>query len=228
VNTTHIGSLPYLTIHEAIEFNKQFTLPCLPTLPRLNQDEWMINQFLCGFMVQGHKLPFCCFEPFFEEFGGRVKIQVCGIQTLHNNLPSQVSKSDFIDWYIRVVRQFVDSIENELILFFDEPDLQQLDTEIWDVYSMFDKYELGIHSCAKGDWTNLDLRAFKHISFDSKLISESEIEYLRLKSKVLYYGDIDTSTGENYGSNIGEDDYLTPSCGLALSSFDLSTLKNNI
>ena len=86
MKTTHIGSLPFLSTTEAIEFNRQLSLPCLPTLPLLSQDEWMLNQFLAGFMQEDHQLPFSCLEDFFNTYSDKVKVQLCGIQTLFNHL----------------------------------------------------------------------------------------------------------------------------------------------
>ena len=222
MNTTHIGSLPYLSVDEAVQFNNHITLPCLPTLPKLFANEWMLNQFLCGFMLEEHVLPFCCADEFFKKYKGRVKIQLCGIQTLFNNIPYPVEKSNFVSWYTKTVRRFLDTIENEFVLFFDEPDLRSLDIELWKVYSQFNLKDQGIHSCAKGDWKKFDLSSFNHISFDSRLISSTEIDHLRKNNKILYFGDLDTKSGDSFNSIIKESDFLTPSCGLALN--DLSSV----
>ncbi len=222
MKTTHIGSLPFLTIEDAIDFNRGLSLPCLPTLPLMDQNEWMIAQFTSGLMKMDHKLSFSCFEAFFSEFKGRVKVQVCGIQTLFNNLPktsTSIDIDDFINWYFKVVNSFVSIIPNDFVLFFDEPDLRNLNTKLWSTYSEFEA-ELGIHSCAKGDWTLLNLKAFKHISFDSKLITEKEIKFLRENGKTLYCGGINSKNGKVLYLK-SENDFLTPSCGLALTELDM-------
>ena len=119
MKTTHIGSLPYKSIRQAVDFNLGLSLPALPTIPRLFEDEWMINQFSSGFMIDEHELSFSCFDEFFKNFRGKVKVQVCGILTLFNNAPKKnVSVTEKTDWYLLVLKRFLAKIPTDYILFF--------------------------------------------------------------------------------------------------------------
>ncbi len=220
MKTTHIGSLPYLSIEEAIAFNEGLTLPALPTIPKLYDNEWMINQFSSGFMKSDHELPFSCFNQFIERFKGKIKVQVCGIQTLYNNSTKDFEKDAFKHWYLLVVKRFLKRIPNEYILFFDEPDLRDLDNSLWEIYREFE-VERGIHCCAKVDWKMLDLSYFPNISFDSSMIDIEDIELLRRIKKDLFFGNIDTRTGVKTmltGQLKTDHDFESPACGLALTS----------
>ena len=225
MKSTHIGSLPFKSIDQAVDFNLELDLPCLPTIPNFDEKEWMLNQFTSGFMQKGHIIPFSCFEKFFDKFTGRVKVQLCGIQTLYNNSPLEMNKLNFIDWYIQTVKSFIDRIPNKFILFFDEPDLRDLDQEVWNTYKKFTGYDLGIHCCGDINWRKLDLDSFKHISFDLYLISSSDIRSLRERQKTLYFG-LDTKTSDKLDEfAVFEDEFLTPSCGLALKSEKEANLR---
>jgi len=222
MKTTHIGSLPYKSIRQAVDFNLGLSLPALPMIPRLFEDEWMINQFSSGFMNADHELSFSCFDEFFKNFQGKVKVQVCGILTLFNNAPKKnVSVTEYTDWYLLVLKRFLAKIPTDYILFFDEPDLRNFNKSLWDCYSGLTGIELGLHCCASLKWSALDLSSFNHISFDQSLMSKEDLSYLNGLNKTLYYGVYDTHTGESLGT-VGEDQFLSPKCGLALSTDDVT------
>jgi len=224
MKTTHIGSLPFLELREAVDFNIGLSLPCVPTLPFFNESELMLNQFLDGFLDVEHEIQFLCLDLFLKKFKGKkIKIQFCGIQTLFNSQKISQDKELIKSWYTNTIKKLLSTIPNEVVIFFDEPDLRCLDKQLWSAYKNFKEYSLGLHSCSSLNWKSLSLDEFEYISFDTHLLSEESKSFLVGLDKILLWGSLNTIDGSlSVDSLVGcrRGDYLSPSCGLGLSSLE--------
>lgn len=158
-----MGSLPYQSPKEAIEFVKKVsgTLPFMPQLPESHPEEDMIAQVVRGFEIGGWD-NLCCssWELFFETFlhSPRLKIQVAGPFTVARTL-SQPYEGVFLNWisFWKGLRDQIDKLtfSGELWVQIDEP-FWNAKTPLPDSYGNLlcsvrgsrKKTRVGIHSCA--------------------------------------------------------------------------------
>lgn len=245
--STHVGSLPFTNIKEAIEFNKKLDLPSLPTLPSISENEYMLQQIAGGiknikienFKIVTNKLvlndefkiKFLALDDFISEFKNTtIKWQVVGPMTLLKSFAFQLSKKDqecLLSWYQKLILNFhLDLIKNfkQVYLILDEP---LFDIKLRPELSASIKYfkqmniEVGLHCCAKLKPTDLNGFNLDMLSIDCSLYSSEELIEFRAACNTIVAGMISSVTAESIKIPKGfirSNDFISPTCGLAFSS----------
>ncbi len=225
MKTTHIGSLPFTKLEQALDYTFSFDLPVLFTLPK-NEDSFFMLEELC-YLITGknqieklqlniQKIPFI--DAFFKKSNGLFKYQLCGPITFYEScLKGQgFLRKDFYQFYqegiLKVVEGFGKELQN-LVFFIDEPELTKADRESFlflDALCLELKKEfniqVGLHSCATLNEDKISLEKFDYLNIDACINSE------KLVTSVNSIG-IDLNTKVNK-----EFELITPRCGLALKS----------
>jgi methionine synthase II (cobalamin-independent) len=254
--TTHVGSLPFTSINEAIEFTFKFDIPVLFTLPMLNPKEFMhlelidklkVGEFTDDKIVfnnlinTDHTITSNYEKEFFEHLEvlsvKRFKFQQTGPITLYELSDKSVDLEKIIE---SILPKFLELLERlskrgNLIFIIDEPML----------YLHFDKHiaslnkllrdlntikgiDVGIHTCSKLTPSQLNLIDCKYINLDSSLYLASELALINNK---LFVGikcteAMDIETATKSTEYLNKTEILSPSCGLAFES--IKTISSNI
>lgn len=176
--STHIGSLPFTSLQDAIDFNKGFDIPVISSLGNLNPKEFILEQIVSGInncsivdfkikrtpntqleFLKNYNIEFEILDEFVKTFGGmEVKWQIVGPITLMQSFEVKLSHSEkkqFIEWYLNLILIFHHRIKGKFTkvhLFLDEP-LYDSSEEIFlkecvDTLKQ-NNISLGIHCCQK-------------------------------------------------------------------------------
>jgi len=139
-----IGSLPFSDIKSALDYSFSFSIPTLCSLPKLDQDEFMVDQALRetdNYVYKNHRLVksekkyqarlrFCSEEEFFKrlekrpEDNSKYKWQACGPLTLASTLDHHPDENEIIESYIQKLLRTQKSFNQrntKCVFFIDEP-----------------------------------------------------------------------------------------------------------
>lgn len=244
IDTTHIGSLPFLDTLRAVEFNKNFSLPVLSTLPKLSTSEFMIEQLLIGMenvkfvdhllvsegnvKLKNYKFNFLIEKDFVHFFSGsNIKWQILGpitfLKLFSPKSVDKILKQKILSWHIDNIKnyqQFLNKHFNNITLFLDEPMLVT-ENEVKELNSFINKLDINnivIHNCSSfkpSIYKSLDKNI--SLSFDLLVIDDEKIDEFSILSHMLYAGVI---SGENLNIKSLPERFqsrlkaVTPSCGL--------------
>lgn len=176
--TFFVGSLPFLSVEEAIQFVKDNSsyLPFLPQLPELNPQEDMIGQVLRGFDLgfwdEKASIALELFQNTFSE-SPQFKFQIAGPYTVSRTLSLPFNEiypkwSELVLHLSKQLRQ--GAFLGELFLQVDEPYGLPKGTALLlaDVQKEIPNSALGLHSCAteRPLLTEEELNCFRFLSFD--------------------------------------------------------------
>ncbi|MFM8269047.1 MAG: hypothetical protein ACKN9V_02570, partial [Pseudomonadota bacterium] len=186
--TFFVGSLPFKSVKEAIQFVKDNSphLPFLPQLPELNSQEDMIGQVLRGFELgYWDEKASIALEAFQNEFceSPRFKIQIAGPHTVARTLSLSIDEiypkwASLVLGISKQLRQ--GTFTGELWLQIDEPFWPPKGTAflLRDLQKEIPKSVFGIHSCAteRPQPDAKELEFFRFFSFDCSRTPFSETE----------------------------------------------------
>lgn len=237
--STHIGSLPFQSIEEAIEFNQRLDLPVLSTLPLLDANEFMLEQVALGIpsaQVQSFKIflpetvklfdyefSFITLQETIKAFHSKsIKWQIVGPLTLVNSLVDKTHSKRIIEWHTKNIINYhlkLKSYFKDVILFLDEPllsgDLEVL-KKCCENLKQHD-LKLGIHSCANFNPQDLLNFHFDVLSYDSAFHQAKDLRDLKNKSIMLCGGVLHTSELSIQDDQYELLDFVAPACGMAFS-----------
>lgn len=248
-HTTHIGSLPFLDLDKTIEFNSRFDIPVLSTLPKLDSNEFMIDQVVFGMKNVEHsnfqlsinsqikledfQFQFCLRDLFIKAFKNKtIKWQILGPVTLLKLFKTPLSsktKNKILSWHSQNILNFHKELTTEfskVIFFLDEPMLSTSDdmgllNRFLDMLSLDN---MGMHNCSELNICIINkLPSNLALSFDMKLLNDELIDQLGRSKNPLYNGIIDTLDMSLLSATPTFLQYayaVTPSCGLALSDIN--------
>lgn len=145
-----IGSVPFESVDEAMDFSLEHHIAFLPQLTARGEE--MTEQARTG-----HHL---CMKDFSQTPGPK-KFQLCGPHS------SKVPHKSVL----KTAKSIIESLkEDDLLLFIDEPILPFLTDEDREFYSELSKLtDIGIHCCGNTSWHSLSTLPIKYISFDAEL-----------------------------------------------------------
>ncbi|MBC77547.1 MAG: hypothetical protein CME64_16200 [Halobacteriovoraceae bacterium] len=240
-----IGSLPFESVEEAIDYVFSFDVPTLPNLPQLYEDEFMLNQaFECleGYSFTGAAvkvdsqkksslLSFSAKSEFFERLGSTYKWQACGPLTLLSALDHHTKSEEILDNYldqlIATQKEFNILSSDPFLFLLDEPVLAFCEDNIDVLKRFISKLKssstlklgrVGIHACSKVSLSTLQTLGLELYALDPSLYSSDEMKELQksLGSRLVYTPVSSKGAEINYRPH--EEEYSAPSCGGALSS----------
>lgn len=226
IQITHVGSLPFLEVKEALEFSFSFDIPALFTLPNRSEKEFLGQDIVELMKVE---MPFY-YNEFKEEALKRntktIKYQIVGPITLKRLYPCFKTPE-----LLRLCKKIISNLQADfnLILAIDEPYLFKADElEILELKSFIldlKKYSLEylyIHSCSRlskeqleslrginlnlnqllylNEKLSVEHNAFFGFECDESLISSEDSSLLKMRFNEIQ-------------ANIR---FMTPACGLAL------------
>ena len=157
--TTHIGSLPFTNLEDALNYTFLFDLPCLFTLPKVSSEYLMgadLVQMLGLGKMLGDKLVLdkkikdvskVSLPVYFDQFKSRLngsdfKYQLIGPYSLKHYLSYygyHFSMDELMDLYLTNISHFFKMMINEgmSLCFLDEPFLDKLNTSELSKYKEF-------------------------------------------------------------------------------------------
>ena len=176
MKTTQIGSLPFTDISEAIDFSFEHSIPFVPDLPKINSNEFMLEQAKLSDKDAYQQIAIEAFLKRLEEsgFNGEVK----------NQLPGPLCLSRYLDWSFQKASKywevmFIDRVEkfqrteNPFWLFIDEPSLFQESEEdrqkLFQVLKPYSDIKIAIHYCGSHQINLHDWPQGIALSYDSSL-----------------------------------------------------------
>lgn len=244
--TTHIGSLPFTKIEDAINFNKDFDLPVISTLPNIDPNEFMIEQIALGIanskiedfkiiineldFIKDFEINFLILDKFIKEFKNKdIKWQLIGPITLIRSFKDPLSEfqiKKILNWYQSLINNFYNKHKEKfsnMIFILDEPLFDtKFKGELLYILKKIKKTngEIGIHCCSKLEINELKELKLDYLSIDCSLYSLDELLILKNVTTKLISGVVDTQLGDITFSDskiLNQSKYLSPTCGLALS-----------
>ncbi len=209
INSTLIGSLPYLTTKQAIESLSTVSLPVYPALIKLDQNELMID-FLDSY-IEHRRLPsqFDYFVNHLKDHYKQFAFHVCGPITHRKYSKNKINAKQYHHAYEDLFSLFE---PEKTILFLDEPGLLDEVIELKDFISHFPHYTFGIHSCGKFDWIKLT----QALSQDIKFLSYDCLVFESKKStgnSIIPIHGYDVLTNR-LNLDFDDEEWISPSCGL--------------
>lgn len=249
MKTTHIGSLPFLNIEQALEYTFQFDIPAIPTLPKLNKNQYLATDLihLLGLQVEGdstYKISKPLqesneeIEPFFlneflEKFKdsqkSEFKYQGLGPISFYKLL-SNYQQVDFKDVYEVLLDRYKKVIlklkPHGLSTFFlDEPMLYEDFRGSVAALNRFveelnvERVFSAVHCCGKLKPSEINQAQFP-MSLDFNLYSREERQ--RFNNRIVPGVSFLGDARPDYFSEVQTNCYhrISPSCGLALKSLN--------
>lgn len=242
-----IGSLPFDNIEKALDYSFSFTVPTLCSLPKLDQDEFMVDQALRetdGHEYKNHRLVkseknyqsclrFQAEDQFFKRLNnGDYKWQACGPMTLASSLDHHPEERAILESYIekliRTQEAFNKRSEGTCYFFIDEPSLAFAGDAAF-LYKFierlrseaaFKNVQFGLHACSKASpllLANLDIDLY---ALDISLYDEEEVKILQVSlADKLVYTPVGSS-GEIYEYERDREAFVSSTCGHALCRLD--------
>lgn len=212
VITTGIGSLPFDSIDQAIDYAFDFDLPYLPQLPKLTPDEAMLTQSLSGIDSGMERLgsEFCCWDAALKRLHNteakQFKMQFCGCYCLKHYALPKLADLQLVEALAKRLIAYIEFFKQRqihLIIVLDEP--QVTDHESFDhLYTHFFSQmpsslheHIGIHCCGTMPWEVVLDFPFKLVSIDLSLqqlnLREPTIRQLLINNQVeIIFGAIPT------------------------------------
>lgn len=223
VETTHIGSLPFIQIDQAIEFTFKFDIPVLFTLPQLDAKQFMGVDVLS----MTHNLTSLDIElPYEREFFKRLdsqdsnifKAQLIGPITLQKYflkeqaLEKVASKLGIL--YRNLIKRFIK--KGNLFFIIDEPALNsryevEFLNEFFKRLNILD-CEVGLHCCS-----DIDEEIFDCLNLRNKQLDWSSRKKTHFKQGEGFLGGLEVRPPRTWGSFLFSKKNLiiSPACGLA-------------
>lgn len=166
--TTQIGSLPYESVKEAMEYSLRHDIPFLPELPKK-------GEFMFDYIKTPGKLS--CLSDFKKSVRGyeTVKVQCVGPATLMKY--GNYNENEVVERANSHISEIMNGLDvKETILFLDEPalgvfelteDKKRFYRDIWQ--EIFKKFNVvgGIHNCGERNLDYLLESDLKIVSFDA-------------------------------------------------------------
>lgn len=250
MKSTHVGSLPFLSINQALDYTFKYDVPVLPTLPRFDDKQFIgadvvymldLGKFDDRRMLLNddfHKstkelIPFWA-NDFFARFKGsgkdEFKYQSIGPISFYT-MAKKNKKVDFKVVYDLLMTKYSSLLkqlknEGDFLFVLDEPLLFE---DFQNTYPALESFceelkgihsNLAIHCCGKLSIFQLN-QCTTPMSIDFNLYSEEEI--LQLKNEIIP-GVTYLEEEPEYLKLIREGKisakYITPSCGLAYKTLD--------
>lgn len=217
---TGVGSLPYTNIDEAISYSFSHTLPFLPELPNISQNEWMIPK-----SISENLNSFIALNEFIKTAKlknlSAVKVQLACPFTVYLYGQTSITLEELIQKNLRTWTLLIHELKHNGLLpkiFVDSPSSFQVinrfgfDTFLSYIHHLLPFGPVSIHSCGEisDKIIKLPLEFFSYDS--SKYILPKEFKH----SKIIPIHGI---TFEGV-TNLGPSDWYSSPCGLALSSKD--------
>lgn len=213
---TGIGSLPFKSIEEAINYSFSFDIPYLPQLPSYLPDEFMIPQSLNGINLDKDNLgkEFASWGKSLRrlEAGNykRFKMQYCGAFCLIQYGASGVPAQEITAKLAKRLESYIRFFSNKGIfiqIFLDEPtigDAAAFSQYYHQFFALIDRSfhkHIAIHCCGEVPWREILHFPFHAISFDAslhlaKLTSLPFLQQIEKKQIDLYIGAIPTDWEE--------------------------------
>ncbi|MCT4642683.1 MAG: hypothetical protein N4A33_10355 [Bacteriovoracaceae bacterium] len=244
MKTTHIGSLPFKSKKDAIDFSFNFDLPVLASLPYLDENEFMHLQLCNGQSIiyennklklksrelSAYKIPICLKGQFYKKLGKMIyKWQVIGPLTFLSIFEHRLDTntiSILLKYYVESINISINKKSN-CYLFLDEPLYgisKEYDYKLFEAIIAIlkkDFYKLGIHCCSNEPLDKVK-GYFDGLSFDYEHHKHILQKY---SDKELFFGIWNTKSSNIYQSVDlkGLNGFITPSCGLALN--DINSIK---
>ncbi len=234
VLTTHIGSLPFKDIDEALDFTFKFDLPVLFTLPKLNSNDLMENSI--G-QILTHKSVTVPYESeFFKSLNEKnikaFKYQLTGpytaLRILDHIDPHHGHSLDYIIECLSArYQELLDRwSQYDVLIMLDEPMLASCsDDDFLKVLAFIESLDVGgkaLHCCDKLDIERVNLIGQRCcIHLDLSLYSISDLKHLKVD---LISGFSMVLLGDQAGlksylkGTLRDGAIIAPSCGLALES----------
>ncbi len=251
-----IGSVPFESVDEALDYVFSFDVPTLPNLPKIFENEFMLNQafdVLKGYKFtgaglkedrdkQGANLHFSARDGFFERLDSDYKWQACGPLTLLSALDhhpeSERIVKQYLDRLISTQKEFNLLSDKSFLFFLDEPVLAFCENDkdiLKNLYielkssSAFDNAMFGVHVCSKVGFETLTELELDLYAIDPSLYDKDEIKRMQqLLGQRLVYTPV-SSKGLRISYNRLEEIYSAPACGGALSSeCEMEQIKNTL
>lgn len=228
---THVGSLPFKDLDQALDFTFQFDLPVLPSLPQVDSNFFMDKEIFSftqstqeDFIPHGEKL-------FFKRLKGQFKYQNIGpISFTHTQKKYDFNSSLKIlgNLYSKLFKRWSDK---DFIFIFDEPlyfmasdDEKRAAIGFYqNLMEMFPKIQFGLHCCSKLNRLDLEkLSFFNYLNIDLHLYQSSDIpsdqENVFKMAAVLDFKDLADINEDLQDKVVTYCQFLTPTCGLALTN----------
>lgn len=228
MKTTGIGSLPFMSIHEAVEWSLKHDLSFLPELPKLSDQELMLSFF--EQINQGCFLKRLAQDQFrqrlIKESKKELKLQVPGPLTCSFYLKQSTNYSHFKNYLTSFIEEFQSF--KTIYLQVDEPQTLENTDEEWKAYQdfwinfslEFSHVQIGVHSChAEIDprlleipWRFYSLRQEQFL-MDKSFFSDKIIFWPLIKG-------MDQSLLERASNEFISSSglYISPDCGLGANS----------
>lgn len=226
-----IGSLPHTKIEAALELAFSLDIPTLPTLPKLDPKEFMIEHAT----HEREAFRFVCEKLFFEKMafsGKEYKWQATGPLTLAKALniqPDVTWLSAYAKKFAATQRRFHKRApKSKVLLFLDEPclGLEEEDLTVLESFlsllktkdEMRSVSSYGVHCCSKTSLKTLRGAGFDLISLDPALYGESEFVQIQkaLGEKLVYVPCSSAGRPLEYGRF--KERFASCACGQGLGS----------
>lgn len=245
---THIGSLPFLSVNQALDYTFKWDIPVLFTLPKLNSSEFIGHDLLNlmgidygsgvnflkidpEFKSKAKEITPFYLEPFLKKLKAhgskKFKYQLLGPVSFYHLIQNKdlISFGEFSEFLLGKYKTLVASLAKhaDLLFVLDEPFLAN-QTQFYTESKFIDELakagaEVFIHCCAK--LSVEDIKSLSSIiNIDLHLYSDDEISRF---SPLEFPGFTWSSTDlpQNIGvlkKSTNNAQFLSPSCGLAFKS----------
>jgi hypothetical protein len=240
--TTQIGSLPFQNIDQAIDYASQFDLPFVPTLPQLDPNELMMSLALKGMEANNPRPLEQCLVPMLASGAKKIKYQIMGpvsgkwfLEQSGNEVSLEQLK-DFLHARIQCVLNLFDRYQSECILFLDEPALEFVNEDSYQILSQFiqdiNDDHIGVHCCSNANWENFLNLPVQYLSMDyyryyANINAQWSWDEVLL-DKTILFGIVPTKeehfSSESWVERLPKGNlsthFLTPTCGLGISALD--------
>lgn len=250
MKTTHVGSLPFLSINQALDYTFKFDVPVLPTLPKLDEKQFIgadivhllgLGRFSDGRMLLDNDfyktskelIPFWASD-FFARFKGsgrsEFKYQSIGPISFYR-MAKKYKEIDFKAVYDLLMTKYsilLKQLKNEgdFLFVLDEPMLFEDFNNTYPALESFCEElksihaNFAVHCCGKLKPHQLN-QCSPVMSIDFNLYSEQEI--LELKREIIpgvTFYDEKPAYLHLLKDGNFSAKYITPSCGLAYKTLD--------
>lgn len=248
MKTTHVGSLPFDNIEDALNYTFRFDVPVIFTLPNLNKKDFIhlevIDLLDCGSFKDGKidldlnrnskSIKLRYEEEFLKRFNRSekkvFKIQLIGPVSLYSLSNHNYSLQEVSDFLIEKYSELSQRLNKFGDLFFciDEPLLNKTVLNKVKIINSFlkslpmPKELVGIHSCCKLPVEEINKIECSNMNLDCSLYS---IEELNSIDQFSFPGGLNKILLNNHCAkisciNLEKINYLSPSCGLYYESLN--------
>lgn len=214
---TQIGSLPYESVGEAIEYSLRHDIPFLPELVKLGDS-----------MLEYIKNPgqLSCLEEFRNAVQGyeTVKVQCVGPATL---IMGGYQEDEAVGRAYEHIYNILDGLKaEEVLLFLDEPVLGQVGFDYKNLWEpLFASFEVvrGVHVCGNMNWDDLFNSDLEIISFDASSYDITTYPHYRSGKRVAWGVE-----NEKDIRDFRQGDLLTLPCGLSPFKYQVEDCEESL